>query len=128
MNVFCLGSDEIDPLWNTFSHHLERLERDDRCCVVEVREDLREAKKQLWGLQDGPKVSGIVITAIQGQTCEIWAACGSASQRDMKAVHEQIERWAREIGCTRMKFSGRRGWLKLFKEYRQTGITAEKEL
>lgn len=128
MNVFCLGAEQCDELWDDYAHHIYRLEREDRCCASEVREDLRLKKKQLWGVQEGREILGIVITAIQGSTCEIWAACGSASKDDMRAAHQAIEEWAREINCKRMRIQGRRGWSRLFKEYRQTGVILTKEL
>lgn len=127
MNVFCLGPEQIDPLWNEYAHHLYRLERERGLVAEEIRADLRDASYQLWGLQDGPRIAGVVVTRITGRTCEVVGGAGSASHDDMRTLHTKIEEWARGVGCSRMRLQGRRGWLKVL-NYRQTGIVAEKEL
>lgn len=130
MNVFCLGPEDINGLWHAFAHHLDRFERE---CETDFAEDLKrdliEGRKQLWGLQDGPKITGIVLTRIaecpNGPVCEIYAACGEAHGR----IHEvltTIERWAQSINCKRMRVLGRKGWARVL-DYRQTGIILEKE-
>lgn len=127
MNVFCLGPEQIDALWGEYAHHLYRLEREGGLPAEEVRADLRDATYQLFGLQDGPRITGVAVTRITGRTCEIVGAAGSASYDDMRELHSQIESWAKGIGCSRMRLRGRKGWLKVL-NYRQTGIVAEKEL
>jgi hypothetical protein len=128
LNVFCLGSDQIDDIWPRFAEHIYRLERLDLCSAEEVRAELKAARKQLWGLQDGQVITGVAITEIKGRTCDVWGACGSGSYKDMAALLDAIEQWAQSIHCERMKIQGRRGWARLFKEYRQTGVILEKEL
>lgn len=127
MNVFCLGPEQIDSLWDEFSHHLYRLERDGYLMAEEVRADLRDATYQLWGLQDKRRIVGVVVTRITGRVCEVVGGAGSASYDDMRELHRKIEGWARDIGCSRMRLQGRKGWLRVL-GYEQTGIIAEKEL
>lgn len=129
MNAFCLGADQIDILWPRFAHHIERFSEH---LQFDIRADLKDAKCQLWGLQDGERIAGVAITAIVGRTCEVIGAAGSASYEDMHRLNHEIESWARSIGCTQMRIFGRKGWIRLM-GYRQTGlsatgIVAEKEL
>jgi hypothetical protein len=125
VNVFCLGADQIDRLWDRFAHHLDRLT--DYLNPEEIRLELKDAEKQLWGLQDGEDIVGVAITRITGRTCEVVGAAGAAPYEAMRELHQAIEEWAREIGCSRMRLQGRKGWIKLL-GYTQTGIVAEKEL
>jgi hypothetical protein len=127
LNVFCLGSEQIEPLWNEFAHHLYRLEREGPLLADELRADLRDGTNQLWGLQEGTRITGVVITRITGRTCEVIGAAGSAPQDAMRELHRAIEEWAKDIGCSRMRLQGRKGWIRVL-NYRQTGIIAEKEL
>lgn len=128
MGVFCLGSEQIDSLWNEISPFVYRLERFGHVGADELREDLKTAKRQLWGYQTSG-VIGIAITRIAGKTCEIVAATGTQSEKgQIEAVYTEIERWAREIGCVRVRIVGRKGWLRKFPEFTQTGIVAEKDL
>ena len=128
MSVFCVGSDQIDEYWGDFEPHLQRFERLGHINVIETRDDLRSSRKQLWGYQTDHGVLGVCITRVAGQTCEICGAVGSASKQQIVEVYLAIERWAREIGCTRMKLMGRRGWLRVLDGFTQTGIIAEKDL
>jgi hypothetical protein len=128
MSVFCLGSDEIDKHWDTFKDHLYRFERCGEINVEEARSDLLTARKQLWGYQDDQRILGVCLTRIAGETCEICGAVGSGSKEQILEMYAAIEKWAREIGCVRMKVAGRRGWLRVLEGFEQTGIIAEKQL
>lgn len=98
---------------------------------MQVRESAKASRQQVWGLQDAEKVHGICITEIlatpSGLTCLIVGAAGSAPTTLQERLHDEIARWAKSIGCTRMRLQGRRGWLRRLK-YRQTAIVGEKAL
>lgn len=134
MNVFCLGAEQIDNLWDLYSRHLERFERETKLLrAADLREDLKLAKKQLWGYQDGPDILGIVITHIfqtpTGPCCEIVAACGTQSRKgQIDELFAAIEEWARNIGCKRIRILGRPGWQRRLKEFTQVGIILEREI
>jgi hypothetical protein len=133
VSVFCLGPEQIDNLWPEYGHHLERLEQETQLMFADaIREDLKRSDKQLWGFQDGNTVTGVALTRISetpnGKLCEVIGACGSDACNGIDAVLMSIERWASDIGCTRVRFGGRRGWIRRLKTYRQAGIILEKEL
>ncbi len=124
MNPFCLGADQIAALWPRFAHHLKRLP--DYFNSEELKQDLIDEQKQLWGIQDGAEIVGVAITRVTGRTCQVVGAAGSAPYAAMRELHRHSETWARDIGCSRMRIEGRKGWLKLM-GYTQTGIVGEKE-
>lgn len=134
MSAFCLGSDEIDAHWQQIEPHLRRLERCGHCDVDELREELRDARKQLWGYQDGAgdgRVLGVAVTRIAGKTtpvCEIFGAAGTQSNPgQIHELYAHIEQWARSIGCVKIRLQGRRGWQRLLSGFEQVGIILEKE-
>lgn len=130
MSVFVVPAAQVDALWDEIATHLYRLQRRGYIDAEEVREDLKAERKQLWGYQDGDQMLGICITRItKGRVCEIYGAVGTESAPgQIQAVHDSIERWAKEINCITLRFGGRKGWLRKLKGYRQTGVIAEKEL
>jgi hypothetical protein len=133
VNLFCLGSEQIDSLWDEFSAHvyrLENLERLGHLSADDLKEELKLSKKQLWGIQEDGRVIGIAITRIGGRTCEIFAAAGTQTQRgQIQALYTEIEKWARAEGCVRMRIIGRRGWMRMLKGYQPTrDVILEKEL
>lgn len=134
MSVFCLGPEQIDSLWGEYGHHLERLERETQVVLAEsLRQDLKEATKQIWGFQDGQTITGVAITTVsetsRGKLLEVIGAAGTESNHgQIDAVIAHVEQWARDIGCTRVRFGGRRGWSRRLNGYEQVGIILEKEL
>lgn len=134
MNVFCLGAEQIDNLYPQFAHHLTRLESETGLILADaIREDLKTAHRQLWGYQSGQDITGIVITEIydtpRGKCCEIVGACGRETAKgQIEEVMARIEQWAQDIGCTRVRVLGRRGWARRLKGFTQVGIILEREL
>lgn len=134
MSVFCLGTEQIDALWPKYGHHLERLERESGLVMAEaIRDDLRSAHKQLWGYQAGDEIAGVAITHVydtpRGKACEVYGACGTqTAPGQIDAIIHEIEKWAADIGCTRTRLLGRKGWLRVLNGYRQTGVILEKEI
>jgi hypothetical protein len=132
--VFCLGPEQIESLWPKYGHHLERLERETRLVLAaSLREDLKVARKQLWGFQDGADITGVGVTEIyespRGRVCEIYGACGTESERgQIDQIMVEIESWARAIGCTRIRLGGRRGWKRRLHGFAQVGVILEKEI
>ena len=138
MNVFCLSAGEIDKHWPEFGHQLEKFESTRGTdYAADLKYDLKHARKQLWGAQDDSGILCVVVTRIsdqpRGKVCEIYAAAGQGtevvpcSSENVKAVVRRIETWAKEIGCTRMTVSGRKGWKRLL-DYAEAGVILEKTL
>lgn len=134
MNVFCLGSEQIDNLWSEYGHHLERFEREGHEFAGVLRNDLRVASKQLWGLQDDyGRITGVVITKIsvtpKGSRCDVCAGCGVSNGLNEAAnlILPAIEQWAKEIGCYAVRVEGRMGWKRVL-DYPQSGVILEKEI
>lgn len=139
MNVFCLGAEQIDALWPEFGSLVEKYEATRGTDYAgQLREDLRLAKKQLWGVQHKGTVRCVVITRIceqpRGDTCEIYATAGAGesdlpfNDENVTAVLNEIERWACAIGCARMRIEGRKGWKRMLTTYAETGVILEKEI
>lgn len=47
---------------------------------------------------------------------------------DLKTKQPEIERWAREQGCTRIVSGGREGWIRAFPDYSKHGALYYKDL
>jgi hypothetical protein len=136
VNCFCLGPEQIDDLWPLYGHHLERYEQETGTDYAgQIRADLRASHKQLWGFQEGDRILGVMVTRVfdtpKGQVCEIYALCGTSERGlaiDINEILPHIERWAVEKECVRVRLNGRRGWKHFLTDYRETGVTMEKEL
>ena len=94
----------------------------------DIWECIEAGEMQGWEL-DG----SIIVTTInvypQIKVCEIVMAAGNLDK--LWQIHDQqIEPWAKEMGCKRLVGRGRTGWLKSAKEhgYGRELIMASKEI
>jgi hypothetical protein len=129
--IFCLASGQIDQHWGDFAHHLERVAHKFPfdIDITALKADLKDARKQLWGCDDGERVTVICITEVQLPVCWLRVCAGTeTAPRQIEAGLSEIESWARSIGCDRIRLAGRLGWKRRFRAYRQIAVTLEKLL
>lgn len=129
MRIFALSAAESQMYWDDFAHHFERFERVGDRTAAEIKESAGKEMMQVWGLQDSDEVHGVAVTEIietaSGRVCVICAACGTARKPMQERLLDEIGKWAAEIGCVKVSIQGRKGWLRYFPRFRQTGIVAE---
>jgi hypothetical protein len=68
-----------------------------------------------------------VTQVVRGKHGLILQIVGVAGRYD-RGLLNSIESWGRRIGCVRVYFTGRRGWLRREPGYRMATVTAFKEL
>lgn len=59
-----------------------------------------------------------------GKVCHIVALAGEFTRDIMSAIEE----WASAVGCVKVLFTGRKGWLVRLPDYTQTAIVMAKDL
>ena len=129
--VFTLQSYEIEANWDLIAPYLHRLAARFPYDIdpAALREDLRAARKQLWGYHDGERIVGVCVTEIQKPVCWLRAACADlAAPEKIDVTLAAIELWAKSRGCDRVRLSGRHGWKRRLCDYRQVAVTLEKVL
>lgn len=131
MRMFALGNGQIEHTWDDYRGLFERFERATGDFTAEqIRDEAIEGTMQIWGLQDDEQVRGVLTTQIietaRGKVCLIAAAVGDAPIGFQRRLLDEIGKWAREEqGCVAVRLQGRKGWLRRFGCFRQTGIIAE---
>jgi hypothetical protein len=70
---------------------------------------------------------GQLIETKNGLQFYVWQAAGQFEPfgRDMMA---EAEKWAKAIGCATMEFNGRRGWERMFPDWKVESVTLRKVL
>jgi hypothetical protein len=98
----------------------------------DVISQAKRADCQLWTYHDGQKFRGVVATRIHqttiGRMCSLWVCIGLDADELMLGVHDEIETWARGIGCYALEIVGRAGWQKKLPGYTRKAIVLEKLL
>lgn len=131
MRMFCLAPSQIEETWEDYKHLLERFaEQTGEITPEQVKDGALEATYQIWGLQDDEGVRGLCVTEIistaRGRVCVLRVVVGDASVGLQARLLDEIGNWARTaIGCVAVRLIGRKGWLRRFKCFRQTGVVAE---
>jgi hypothetical protein len=86
----------------------------------------------LWLVVAMDGVRAAVVTQLvdhpdTGRTCWV-VACGGSDLNEWHHLLGRIEQFARDESCSRIRMSGRKGWARVFPDYRQPFITLEKAL
>lgn len=131
--VFTVKPEEVDvmrPWLEPFLHEFEQ-----KTCLVGAEDVISQAKTrncQIWSYHDGVCFRGVVATRIHttsiGKLCSLWVCIGLDADELMTGVHEEIEQWARRLGCYAMEIVGREGWQKKLPGYTRKAIVLEKRL
>ena len=103
---------------------------DGNYAIEDIQDELSERNMQLWAWLDGDTIKAACVTQINmfprrkvcvillaGGECMVdWLECGT------------INEWAKENGCQFVECTGRKGWKRALKGWREVGITLRKEI
>ena len=94
--------------------------------------EIETRDRQCWTVKDGTEIRAVALTRIAGgeyPICEITHLTGSGL-REWQDAFNEIEQWARSIGCTRIKALARPGYERVGRRYglKKTHVLLEKEL
>lgn len=103
--------------------------------LTTAEEILAQAKRrdaQLWSYHDGHELRGVIATTVKAgigcQICTIWVCYANGGPELYDGVLDEIEKWAKSIGCTTMEIVGREGWARVARGYIKTAVVLEKSL
>lgn len=104
-------------------------------CLVSAEDVIEQAKNrecQLWSYHDGEGFRGVVATRIHtntvGRVCSLWVCIGVDTEELMIGAYQEIEGWARSIGCYAMEIVGRPGWQRRLPGFTRKAVVLEKLL
>jgi hypothetical protein len=98
---------------------------------ADIEADILAGRSLLWMAWNGRSVEAaaatILINSEIGRACVI-TVCGGSDMKRWLPLIGQIEAYARNEGCERVRIYGRRGWLRALNGYEQQHIIMDKEL
>jgi hypothetical protein len=100
-----------------------------------IESDLACGRALLWlalgGTEEDVTVDAVATTRLEltdaGQVCVI-TACEGKNMALWLPLIRGIEHYAKAEGCRCVRIFGRKGWLRVLKDYRQTHVIIDKEL
>lgn len=124
---------EIDSVWPEVEPWIKQA--CERMCgryePKHIKQRLIDRSMQLWTYRDAHGVAAVCVTHIEEyptgkKYCRIFMGMGR-NRREWQDSRHIIEQWARSQGCDGMESFARRGWTKIFNDYRHSHNILEKE-
>ena len=132
--LICVAPADIQRVWPAVALMIDEGYADDgETMPANLPEWLAAGKGQLWLSIDGEKIVAALTTSIEPQRHGLrlrMVSCGGSRMDLWKDCHRQIEQFARDEGCDRIRIEGRAGWQRVLtgSDYRVTRVTLEKRL
>lgn len=86
---------------------------------------------QLWMVWDGVEIIAAAITSlgtINGEKVCTIVACGGVGWSRFGHFINDLEKFAKDEGCTSVRINGRAGWRRVLKGYGVQSVVLRKEL
>ena len=134
MNIACLTGEDAEG-WHTAVKMLEAAFKpgmaDETFKMLE--EDLYAERSLLWIAHEDNEIFGAASTKLvcypNGRLVCVITSCAGYSFPKWRCCIQEIEKYAKHMGCAAVRLSGRKGWKILKSEgYREPWIMLEKEL
>ena len=107
------------------------MERGDLGTFDEIEDDVMAGHALLWLVWSAPEIKGAAVTQIVAtqisRVCVI-VACGGENMRLWLPLIGKIENYARDEGCDAVRILGRKGWMRVLKDYSAPAVILERRL
>lgn len=107
------------------------MEEDPRGTLEGILDEVEQEHAQLWCVLSDQEWCSVIVTRIlHFDSCDVFRVqlCGGEQLHSWKHLMPDLEGHARDLGCSMIEILGRRGWGRVFPEYRERSILMEKEL
>jgi len=128
MMAVCVDPERVKEFLPHFGHYIKSAV--DRVGITDyerIVRDLLNGCALLWLACEENTVHAAAVTALVDDVCEI-VACGGRGLPAFLPLIGRLEQYARDEQCTSMRIIGRRGWLRVLKNYKQKAVILERPL
>lgn len=128
--AICVDPKQIEPFWEKAAPWIkDAMERGDLGTFSDVRDDVLNGAALLWLVWSDPIILGATVTQIIVQEnrkiCMI-VACGGEDAQAWLHLISKIENYARAEGCELVRIVGRKGWMRMLPDYKESRVILEK--
>jgi len=122
MNLYTVQKGNIEGKWDEVEPLIKKVlnKQQNGYTVDNIKEMLLKEELQLWTSYDGTQIKSICITHIciypQHKICEVFMCAGQEIDSWLDFI-EDIQAWAKSLGCDFMEIQGRRGWERKMQKY-----------
>ncbi len=117
--LVCVDPKRVQEIWPHVAPLLKAAcTRTNLNAFADIESDILAGRSLLWIAWDGQAIEAaaatILINSEIGKVCIITVCSGNEMCRWLRLIGE-IENYAREEGCARVRIFGRKGWLRALK-------------
>lgn len=134
MNILCVDPAQVHKVWPLVSPLIVRaLDKGSNGSedIGEVEAAVLAGQMLVWLAVDEIKIWAAAVTSLHAaqnrKFCTIMA-CGGEDREKWLPLLAELEKFGRDEGCDTMRIYGRRGWARVFPEYKLTRVMLEKRL
>jgi hypothetical protein len=130
--LVCVDPARVHDIWPHVSPLLKAAcFRTQLNAFADIETDILSGRGLLWVAWNGRTVESaaatVLINSEIGKVCII-TACGGSDMKRWLPLIEQIESYARDEGCKRVRIYGRKGWLHVLDGYQEKHVIMDKEV
>jgi len=130
--LVCIHPQYLREVWPLVESRLRAAYlRPDLGHTADIERDLFEGDGLLWCAVVDGDIQAAAVTVLcrtdRNLVCNITAVGGENRERWFDLL-EEIEDWAKQEGAAKMRIFGRKGWLRLLKNYRAASVVLERAL
>jgi hypothetical protein len=130
--LVCVDPRRVCEIWPYIAPLLKTAcQRTQLNAFADIEADILAGRSLLWLAWNGRTIEAaaatILINSEIGKVCVI-TVCGGRSMECWLPLTGQIENYARNEACARVRIYGRKGWLRVLGDYESKYVIMDKEL
>jgi hypothetical protein len=130
--LVCVDPNRVHQIWPHVGLLLKAACRRTKLnAFADIEADILAGRSLLWLAWNGHAVESaaatILINSEIGKVC-IMTVCGGRNMKRWLPLIGQIENYASDEGCNRVRIYGRKGWLRVLEGYEQEHVIMDKKL
>lgn len=130
--LVCVDPGRVHEFWPHVAPLLKAAcVRTELSAFADIEADICSGRSLLWIAWNGQGIDAAAATVLInteiGKVCII-TVCGGRAMRRWLPLIAEIENYARDEGCTRVRIFGRNGWLRVLEGFEERHIIMDKEL
>ena len=129
--IFCIDPARVSKFWPYAKDLIRRALDRTKLGDFDVFEaDILAGRQLLWLIMGNGLEAAVTtrLSMIGGAPIVTITACSGYESSRWLALHEKIERYARDQGAKALRIIGRKGWERVLDGYRAQHVILEKEL
>lgn len=127
VEAVCVDPRRVEGIWHIAKPMIDdAMKKTGLNTIEEVERDVLSGRSLLWLAWDG-KIRAAAVTEIAKDVCTI-VACAGGGMKSWLHLIKRLESYARDEGCGMVRILGRKGWVRVLKNYQAKHVILERRL